>query len=305
MIYRLGLFTVLAVTHFASCSAQRLPDELKRRIQDTLAKHPGVFAVAFKDLSTGEEVLINERETFHAASTMKVPVMIEVYKQVAKGKIQIADSVPVTNSFKSIVDGSLYSLDPADDSDQELYKKTGAKEELKELVYRMITRSSNLATNTVIALVDPKAVTRTMRELGAKDIQVLRGVEDGKAYQQGLNNTTTAYDLMVIFENIAGGKAVRKVLPKWSTTVCNLMTDILLKQEFNDIIPARLPKNVKVAHKTGEISGVRHDAGIVFLPDGRKYVLVLLSKQLKDVEEGVQAMAGVSEMVYRHMEEGR
>lgn len=298
MIYRLGLLAFLAVTQFASCSSRRFPDELKRRIQDTLAKHPGVFAVAFKDLATGEEILINEREMFHAASTMKVPVMIEVYKQAAAGKFALSDAIMIRNSFRSIVDSSEFTLDLNDDSEQGLYQQLGAKQPLSYLVYNMIIRSSNLATNMVIELVDARNVTQSMRDLGARDIRVLRGVEDDKAFEKGLNNTTTAYDLMLIFEKIAQGKAV-------DSTASQEMIKILLDQQFNDVIPARLPKDVKVAHKTGEISGVRHDAGIVFLPDGRKYVLVLLSKQLKDVPAGVEVMAGVSEMIYSYMEEGK
>jgi beta-lactamase class A len=298
MIYRLGLLAFLAATQFASCSSRRFPDELKQRIRDTLSKHPGVFAVAFKDLATGEEILINEKDVFHAASTMKVPVMIEVYKQAAAGKFALSDSVMIRNTFRSIVDSSEFTLDPNDDSEQTLYQQTGAQQPLSYLVYNMIIQSSNLATNMVIELVNAHNVTQTMRELGAKDIQVLRGVEDDKAFQKGLNNTTTAYDLMLIFEKIARGQAV-------DAAACQEMIKILLDQRFNEIIPARLPKEVKVAHKTGEISGVRHDAGIVFLPDGRKYVLVLLSKQVKDVPAAIQAMAGVSEMVYKYMEESR
>ncbi|SEK44441.1 Beta-lactamase enzyme family protein [Chitinophaga rupis] len=120
-------------------------------------------------------------------------------------------------------------------------------------------------------------------------------MEDDKAFEKGLNNTTTAYDLMLLFEKIAQGKAV-------NATASQAMIKILLDQHFNDVIPAHLPPDVKVAHKTGEISGVRHDAGIVFLPDGRKYVLVLLSKQLPDVKAGIQAMANVSALIYRHMQ---
>lgn len=300
MIYRLGLLAFLAVTQFASCSARRFPDELKRRIQDTLSKHPGVFAVAFKDLATGEEILVNERAVFHAASTMKVPVMIEVFKQAAAEKFALSDSIPLKFSFRSIVDSSEFTLDPNEDSEQTLYKMAGVSNQvvLSDLVDLMITQSSNLATNMIIELVDARKVTQTMRELGARDIQVLRGVEDDKAFEKGLNNTTTAFDLMLIFEKIAQGKAV-------DSAASEEMTKILLDQHFNDIIPARLPKDVKVAHKTGEISGVRHDAGIVFLPDGRKYVLVLLSKELKDVPAAAAAMAQVSEMVYRYMEESR
>jgi beta-lactamase class A len=155
----------------------------------------------------------------------------------------------------------------------------------------MIIASSNLSTNLIIDLVDAKKVTQTMREMGAKKILILRGVEDNKAYEKGLNNTTTAYDLMLIFEKIAEGKAVDK---KSSEE----MIDILLKQEHNEIIPAELPANVRVAHKTGSITGVHHDSGIVILPDGRKYVLVLLSKDLEDENAAIKAMAQVSKIIY-------
>ena len=155
----------------------------------------------------------------------------------------------------------------------------------------MITYSSNLATNIVIDLVDAKKVTQTMRELGAPHIEVLRGVEDIKAYRQGLSNTTTAYDLMMIFEKLGRGEVV-------SETASQEMIDILLDQHFNDAIPALLPEDVKVAHKTGWITRVRHDSGLVILPDGRQYALVLLSKDCESDELTTEIMANVSKMIY-------
>jgi beta-lactamase class A len=268
--------------------------ELRQQISATLEAPEGTFAVAFKDLQTGEELLLNARESFHAASTMKTPVLVEAYKQASEGKFSLSDSILIRNAFKSIVDGSLFSISPEDDSEQELYTLMGQKRPFSELLYRMIIQSSNLATNLVIEELDAKKVTHTMRGLGARDILVLRGVEDSKAYELGLNNTTTAYDLMLIFEQIAMGKAVN---PEASQE----MIRILLDQRHREIIPARLPEGVKVAHKTGWITGVRHDSGIVILPDGRKYMLVLLSKGLQDEAAGMEAMAKVSEMVYKYV----
>jgi beta-lactamase class A len=288
------IFLFILILSFAGCKKQSSIDSLRDDIQALSAKQDGVFAVAFKDLQTGEELLINAHETFHAASTMKTPVMIEVFKQASEGKWSLSDSIEIINEFKSIVDSSLYSLNAADDSEQQLYTMTGKKRPLAELMYDMIIVSSNLATNIIIQLVDAKNVTQTMRDLGAQDIQVLRGVEDGKAYEQGLNNTTTAYDLMIIFELMAKGKTV-------STEASEAMIKILLDQKFNEIIPAQLPTDVKVAHKTGSITGLRHDSGIVFLPDGRQYVLVLLSKQMSDPEAGVSSMASISKRVYDYV----
>jgi beta-lactamase class A len=229
---------------------------------------------------------------------MKTPVLIEAFKQAAEGKFSLADSIWVHNSFKSIVDGSLYTLDPENDSEADLYKKTGQKLPLKELLYSMIIKSSNLATNTVIELVGAANVDKTMKEMGMKDMKVLRGVEDSKAYENGLNNTTNAYDLMLLFQKMALGETV-------SPEASKSMIDILLDQRFNEIIPARLPVEVKVAHKTGSITGVRHDSGIVFLPGGRKYILVLLSKGLEDEEAAVKTMANISELIFRNVNERR
>ncbi|MEP2667920.1 MAG: serine hydrolase [Cyclobacteriaceae bacterium] len=279
---------------FSSCSSKPTINQLKEDVLNTLSSTEGDFAVAFKDLTTGETLLINEKEVFHAASTMKTPVMIEVYKQVANGEFSLNDSIEVKNQFKSIVDSTLYSLDPEEDSELELYNQVGTKKILSDIVYDMIISSSNLATNIVIELVDGKKVTQTMRDLGAPDILVLRGVEDQKAYEAGLSNTTTAYDLMVIFEQLAKGEAV-------SPEADEQMIDILLDQKFNEIIPAQLPQEVKVAHKTGFITGVHHDSALVILPDGKKYVLVTLSKNLKDEDAGKAAMAKASKLIYDYV----
>lgn len=267
---------------------------LQQEITNLLDTQKGTFAVAFKDLQTGKTLFIHEHENFHAASTMKTPVMIEVFKQVKEEKFKLTDSVELKNEFKSIVDGSSYSLDTSDDSEGDLYKHIGEKRTVRDLVYEMITVSSNFATNILIEKVGAANVMKTMRSYGANDIQVLRGVEDQKAFDSGLNNTTTAYDLMLIFEKIATGKAVNKKSSK-------AMIQILLDQKFNEIIPAQLPKEVKVAHKTGFITGVEHDGGIVFLPDRRKYILILLSKNLEDNKSSVQAMSNVSRLVYDYM----
>ncbi len=257
----------------------------------------GDFALAFKDLSDGKNIiLINEKEKFHAASTMKTPVMIEVFKQSAAGKFSVDDLLTVKNEFKSIVDGSTYSMDISRDSGDSLYDFIGKKVSIRKLVFDMITVSSNLATNIVIDLVDAKNVMETMKEIGANDIKVLRGVEDMKAYDIGLNNSTTAFDLMLIYEKIATGEIV-------SSSACDEMTNILTSQKFRQRIPGKLPEDLKVAHKTGSITGVQHDSGFVILPDGRKYVIVLLSKNLEVTDDGVEVLSNVSKMIYDFMME--
>ena len=194
------------------------------------------------------------------------------------------------------MDGSAYSLDSSDDSELELYKHIGEKRTIASLAYDMIIQSSNLATNLLIELVKPDSIMTTLKNMGAHDMKVLRGVEDGKAYEKGLNNSTTAYDLLLIYEQMAQEQLV-------SAAASKEMIRILLDQKFNNIIPALLPADVKVAHKTGYITGIHHDSGIVFLPDGRKYVLVLLSRfDPADEKEAIKAMAGVSKLIYDYMQ---
>jgi beta-lactamase class A len=274
--------------------AQDIPpgkQQLVTQIRDWLNRQPGTYALAVKHLPDGDTILINEKEMFHAASTMKTPVMIEIFRQAAEGKIGLDDTLLVQNEFASIVDGSSYQLSPADDSDDEVYQKMGTHQTIRYLLFRMITRSSNLATNLLMKLADGKQVTTTMRSLGAPTIQVMRGVEDSKAYRHGLNNVTSAYDLMKIFEQIALGKAVSK-------DASQQIVNILLQQFYKDLIPAKLPEGTLVAHKTGWITGVHHDSGIIFLPGGGQLVLVLLSKKAIDESATKQMLATIARLVY-------
>ena len=295
-MHKYFLAVVLFISVFNTMNGQQKQtiDNLREKITVELLKGSGLFAVAFKDIETGKTVLINEKISFHAASTMKTPVLIELFKQAAEKKFSLKDRILIKNSFKSIVDGSEFTLDSTDDSQRELYREIGQQKTIASLAYEMIIASSNLATNLIIELVKPENVMKTMKEIGANDIQVLRGVEDNKAFEKGLNNTTTALDQLLIFEKMAQYELVNKKASK-------KMIHILLDQKFNEIIPAKLPASVKVAHKTGSITGIQHDAGILFLPNGKKYVLVLLSKFEGDEKKAQETMANVSKLVFDYM----
>lgn len=290
-----GVVLVISQILFCSCTTKSPGNRqnLEFSIRSEIENGKGTFAVAWKDLHTGEEFLINEDTVFHAASTMKTPVLIEVFKQANENRFHLSDSIIVTNQFYSIVDSSIFSLSASDDSERDLYSVLGSKKTIHDLVHRMIIRSSNLATNIIVGLIDARKVSETMRSLGAENIQVLRGVEDIKAYEAGLNNTTTASDLLMIYTHLATGELIDK-------SSNQAMIDILLDQRFNDIIPAYLPDEVIVAHKTGSITGVHHDSGIVFLPNGKRYVIVLLSKNLEDFDHGTKTMARISKLIYNY-----
>jgi beta-lactamase class A len=265
---------------------------LNERIVRRAAEVNGaVIGVAFHDLQTGESLYVNADDSFHAASTMKVPVMIELFRRADAGALRLDQGILLVNEFGSIVDGSRYSLTAGDDSDSSAYLKVGTRVPVRELIDRMIMRSSNLATNALIELVDAKRANATAHELGAKNIRVLRGVEDNKAFRAGMNNTTTARDLAVLLEAIETGRAA-------SRASCDAMRDILLHQEFNDEIPAGLPAGTRVAHKTGWITGVLHDAAVVYPPNRKPYVLVVLTRGIPDDKIARSLIADISRLVY-------
>lgn len=269
-------------------------DSLRDDIEARIARDSGAYVgLAYVDLGSSDTLYLNADTSFHAASTMKVPVMIELFRRAKTGSFRMDQPLMMVNQFASLVDGSPYSLDAGSDSDSTLYKRVGGRVRVDSLLRLMITRSSNLATNTLITLVGGDAVTKTMRELGAQRIQVRRGVEDEKAFEQGLNNTTTARDLAIILRAIEQGKAA-------SPSGTREMLGILLAQEFNGKIPAGLPKDVRVAHKTGEITAVSHDAAIVYPPGKSPYVLVVLTRGLRDGEKSAKLIADLSALVYAH-----
>ena len=275
-----------------SCDKKIDYNTLEKKIISKFNNETGNFALAFKNLDDGKEILINENEIFHAASTMKTPVMIEFYKQLHQGKLSLEDTLQIKNKFKSIVDGTIYKLSEFDDSDKNTYNKLGQYYSINNLIYEMITISSNFATNILIDYIGANNVTKSMKEIGALNIDILRGVEDIKAFELGLNNTTSAKDLLIIYEKLAKGKII-------NNESSAIMIDILKDQKYDDIIPKYLPKDIEIANKTGMITGVHHDSGIVFLKDGKKYVIVLLSKNMSDMESGTEMMAKISELIYK------
>ena len=274
-----------------SC-ASPMPDT-PSRIHQRIAASGAQVGLYYRHLARPDTLLHDPDVRMHAASTMKVPVMIQVYRDADAGLLRLDDSLPVTNAFPSLVDGSAFSVSPADDSDTTLYGRVGGAATVRELVELMITVSSNLAANLLMQRVGADRVTATMRALGADSIEVLRGVEDGKAYEAGLSNTTTARDLGLIAAAIAEGRAA-------GTAACREMEAVLSRQRFNTRIPAGLPEGTTVAHKTGEITRIHHDFGIVTAEDGTRYVLALMVRGLDAADSAAALMADLSRIVYEH-----
>jgi beta-lactamase class A len=250
-----------------------------------------VVAVVLRDPVSRLSLELNPALRYHAASTMKVGVLIELGRRIDAGELHWNDSLPLRNQFASIVDGSSYRLDPGSDSDSTVYAALGSRWTLRQLATRMIVRSSNLATNLLVERLGARRITATIRRLGADSMVVLRGVEDGKAYEKGLNNTTTARDLAILLEAIAHGRGLSK------DTGAELLS-ILKAQEFNDGIPAGLPPGTRVAHKTGEITATWHDAALVYPEDGKPYTLVVLTRGIRERGRGVALQADLARLAH-------
>jgi beta-lactamase class A len=295
------VFKTAMIFHCLALSFLLVPkaDSLRQRLEARIAQVPGaIVGLSFRDLRSGDSLDINADDSFHAASTMKVPVMIELFRMVERKELSLDQGILLVNQFGSIVDGSPFSVDAGDDSDSLMYAKVGERVPVRELLERMIVRSSNLATNALIAIVGAARANATAHALGASRIKVLRGVEDQKAFDAGMINTTTSRDLAALMSAIEQNRAASK-------SSCDAMRAILLRQEFNDEIPAGLPPGTPVAHKTGSITGVLHDAAIVY-PKGRPpYVLVVLTRGIPDEKVARALIADLSRIVYEDIARGR
>ncbi|MGC2832169.1 MAG: serine hydrolase [Candidatus Acidiferrum sp.] len=260
------------------------------QIQERIQKSGADVGIAFQTLDGTTEWFYHADEPFHAASTMKIPVLIELFHQVREGKLKLDDPLLIKNEFHSLVDGSVYTLDAADDSEAELYQAVGQTRTLRQLSELMITVSSNFATNLLIEKLGVDNIRATVHSLHADGMNVMRGVEDIKAYEKGLNNTTTARGLFQLLDAIARGAAVDQDSSRQ-------MIEILERQKFNEGIPAGLPPGIPVAHKTGEITKIHHDAAIVFAP--KPFVLVILVRGIADIKVSAALMADITHLLYQ------
>ena len=251
------------------------------------------LGIAFWDSETTLQWAYNADEYFHAASTMKLAVLLGVYRQVARGELTLDAPVHVRNKFRSVVTDHLYMLDFDRDADPELYKNLGRTMTVKQLAYAMITTSSNFATNLLVDVVGVPTIQTALAELGIDGVRVVRGVEDQAAFDAGINNEVTAAGLLKLLRVVAEGRAYG---PDASTE----MVEIMHGQRLRSGIPAGLPQAARVAHKTGNIATVHHDAGIVYLENRKPYVLVILTQFHQETPRGT-AVADVSRDIYERL----
>jgi beta-lactamase class A len=230
---------------------------------------------------------------FHAASTIKVPLLLAVYHLAEQGRIRLDDTLHVRNRFQSVT-GSVFRVAASRDGDSEVHRRRGRSMRVRELARAMIVRSSNLATNILFEFIGLEEVRRIVCEARLDGIEFRRGVEDTAGFEQGINNQVTAEGLARCFRLLCQDGFFRPETREQ-------MIEVLCAQEFNGMLPSQLPREARVAHKTGEISTVCHDAGIVFLPNRKPYVVAILTEWPAQIENRQPCVAAISRAVYEHL----
>ena len=251
------------------------------------------IGVALHDLETGFRFSLRGDRWFHAASTIKVAVLLAVFRAADEGRFQLDDSLHVRNRFFSAADGSPFRLTQDRDATPELYAVIGRTAKISSLAHAMICGSSNLATNLLLEFVGVEYARTVLRKAQVEGVELRRGVEDHGAHESGINNEATADGLLSLLSALRGdfltAESKREVIR------------VLLRQRFNSMIPAGLPPHATVAHKTGEISTACHDIGIVYLPEREPYIAAILTEFDPEREGRHETVAAISQAIYRSL----
>jgi beta-lactamase class A len=271
--------------------ASSLRDKIAELEERSCARAIGV---AVHDLETGREFRYRPDRWFHAASTIKVAVLLGAFASIHQGKLLPQSRLHVRNRFRSAYDGRAFRVLSERDADSEVQAAIGKTMRLSELARHMIVRSSNLATNLLLDLLGISFLQGVLEDYQLAGIDLRRGVEDELAFEHGINNRVTAEGLVELLRLIAEERAFTPELSR-------AMLDILHDQEFRSGIPAGLPAEARVAHKTGEISTIAHDAGIVYLPKRKPYVLAILTEWDPEATGRSPTIAAASYMIYEHL----
>ena len=267
-----------------------LRQECERILRESKA---AAFAVAVHDYETGLRFSINADRHFHAASTIKVAILLAIGKAIDDGLIRPNDTLHIRNRFYSAIDRTPFRIDAESDGYPQLHKLIGRTAKISDLTEWMIVSSSNLATNLLLDYITIEQAQWVLREAGVSGVELRRGVDDTKAHEQSFNNETTADGLLQLFAALRSD-----FLSKPSRDIA---INILLQQRFNSMIPAPLPSHASVAHKTGEISTACHDAGIVYLPEREPYILVVLTEVPVESNGRRETIAKISEAVFQFL----
>jgi beta-lactamase class A len=265
-----------------------LTEELERLRDESKARAIGT---ALHDLQSGLRFSLQGDRWFHAASTIKVAVLLALFRAADERRLRMDDSLHVRNRFFSAADGSLFHLNRDSDAMPELYQAIGRTAKISALAEGMISASSNLATNLLLDFLGVEYARHVLRDGQVDGVELRRGVEDHAAFEKGINNEATADGLLTLLSAVRGDFLTSESKEQ--------AIRILLQQRFNSMIPAGLPAHATVAHKTGEISTACHDVGIVYLPEREPYIAVILTEFDSEADGRREVVAAVSEAIYR------
>lgn len=265
-----------------------LSEQVERLAAQSKAR---AVAVALHDLESGLRFSVQGDRWFHAASTIKVAVLLAVFRAADEGRLRLDDSLHVRNRFMSAADRVPFHLNRDSDAMPELYRRIGRTEKISVLAEGMISASSNLATNLLLDFLGVEYARKVLQDAQVEAVELRRGVEDHAAHERGINNEATANGLLTLLSALRGDFL--------SSRSKEQAIRILLEQRFDSMIPAGLPPHAVVAHKTGEISTACHDIGIVYLPEREPYLAVILTEFDSDRDGRRETVAAVSEVIYR------
>jgi beta-lactamase class A len=239
----------------------------------------GVLGVAILDLSTGQKYLLHEDEVLPTASSIKIAILAELYRQAQQGKLNLRDLYTLQRS--DIVGGSGIA---------EALTLGVTRLTIRDVAALMISVSDNSATNIIIDRVGMENVNALLDSLGLTHTRLRRKMMDLKAAGEGRENIATPREMMMLLEDLYRGKVLNK---QYTEDFFDLLS--IHKESY---IPRELPEDLRVANKPGELEGVRNDSGIVFTGN-RPYVISVMTTYLRHERDGGEAIIRISNAAYQ------
>jgi beta-lactamase class A len=257
---------------------QILWQKLETTIHETDQHLDGVLAVAILDLSTGQKYLLHADEVLPTASSIKIAILAELFRQAQQGKVKLGDLYTLQKT--DIVGGSEIA---------EALTPGVTRLTLRDIAALMISVSDNSATNVIIDRIGMENVNALLDSLGLTHTRLRRKMMDLKAAAEGRENIATPREMMMLLEDLYRGKVLNK---QFTEDFFNLLS--IHKESY---IPRELPEDLRVANKPGELEGVRNDSGIVFTGN-RPYVISVMATYLRHEKDGGDAIIRISNAAY-------
>lgn len=254
--------------------------QLEQTIQQILTTCPCQQALLVRHLPSGRQFALNPDQLFPAASMIKLPIMYEVMRQASQGLLALEELLEVTEAVRVGGAGILQELRP------------GIALTVQELVTLMIVISDNTATNLLLNRIGLAAVNSTAEQLGLTNTVLRRRMMDFSAARAGQENHTSAADIAKLLEIMYQQTTLP---PEYG----ELMLNILKRQQIRDKLPFYLPEDIAIAHKTGTLDGVEHDAGILFSAGG-PYLISVMTAGLPTNYQGLQLVAQIGRAIFEY-----